>query len=506
MYIIFTFWLYKINFDKIVHKISIGVVIIKYNVKTLLRIGGLKLKLIAFVFLAILSAISVQNIFTVPMMKSYIEKKAFEVSATTIERISDFSSFALLERTYENRLSLDDAISKVQNSNIDGLIGVSIYQRQKIDENIKFDYISGFGNDVKDIPIDKNLQLSLDNSESESVEYSSYIVESKNRKINTYRFVRPILYKYQDDTILLGVAILYYDKKAISNIIETMLDYMYTTTVVVLLLATLFVYFISVKFTRPILDITHAATSIAKGDLNIKLNINTNDEIEHLAYHFNAMVSGLREKKKMQKFVSGSTMDMIKSGSMRHNMLGGEYRTLTLFFCDIRGFTSMSEEKKPSEVISIVNFYLNLQAQIIRDNGGDIDKYIGDEIMASFSGDDATARAVKAAYEIQIKMKKENIKRAKKGETTCEVGIGINRGEVIVGNIGSHEHMDFTAVGSAVNVASRLCASATPGHIVIDKSTYDRSNCKYNVKLQSPFHIKGISYPIDTYSLSAENS
>lgn len=440
------------------------------------------------------------------MMKSYIEKKAFEVSTTTIERISDFSSFALLERTYENRLSLDDAINKVRNSDIDGLIGVSIYQRQKINENIKFNYLSGFGDDVKDIPIDKTLQSSLDSLESESVDYTSYIIKSKNAEIDTYRFVRPILYKYQEDTILLGVAILYYDKKAISDIIETMLDYMYTTTIIVLLIATLFVYFISVKFTRPILDITHAATSIANGNLNIKLNINTNDEIEHLAYHFNAMVSGLKEKKKMQKFVSNSTMDMIKSGSMRHNMLGGEYRTLTIFFCDIRGFTAMSEEKKPSEVISIVNFYLNLQDQIIRENGGDVDKYIGDEIMASFAGNDATNRAIKCAHEIQTMIQKENIKRARNGDTTCEVGIGINRGEVIVGNIGSHEHMDFTAVGSAVNVASRLCSSATPGHIVIDKSTYDRANCKYNVKLQAPFHIKGISYPIDTYSLSTENS
>ena len=440
------------------------------------------------------------------MMKSYIEKKAFEVSTTTIERISDFSSFALLERTYENRLSLDDAISKVQNSNIDGLIGVSIYQRQKIDENIKFNYLSGFGDDVKDIAIDKALQSSLDSSESESVDYSNYIVKSKSGDIDTYRFVRPILYKYQEDTILLGVAILYYDKNAISDIIKTMLDYMYTITIVVLLISTLFVYFISVKFTRPILDITHAATSIANGNLNIKLDINTNDEIEHLAYHFNAMVSGLKEKKKMQKFVSDSTMDMIKSGSMRHSMLGGEYRTLTLFFCDIRGFTAMSEEKKPSEVISIVNFYLNLQAQIIRENGGDVDKYIGDEIMASFSGDDATNRAVRSAYEIQVMIQKENIKRTKNGETACEVGIGINRGEVIVGNIGSNEHMDFTAVGSAVNVASRLCSSATPGEIVIDKSTYDRASCKYSVKLQAPFHIKGISYPIDTYSLWAENS
>ncbi|MCD6190141.1 MAG: HAMP domain-containing protein [Sulfurimonas sp.] len=443
-----------------------------------------------------------QNIFTVPMMKSYIEKKAYEVSITTIERISDFSSFALLERTYENRLSLDDAIKKVKNSDIDGLIGVSIYQRQKTDDNIKFNYLSGFGDDVKNIPVDKELQNSLNSSGNEDVSYDDYIVKSKYKTIDTYRFVRPIIYKYQNNTILLGVAILYYDKNAINKIIDTMLDYMFTVTIIVLLIAILFVYFIGVRFTRPILEITHAATSIAQGNLNIKLNINTNDEIEHLAYHFNAMVKGLQEKKKMQKFVSGSTMDMIKSGSMRHNMLGGEYRTLTILFSDIRGFTAMSENRKPSEVISIVNFYLNLQAQIIRDNDGDIDKYIGDEIMASFTGDDATNNAVKSGLEIQAMIKKENIKRAKRGETICEVGIGINRGEVIVGNIGSHEHMDFTAVGSVVNVASRLCSSAKPGTVIVDKSTYDRASCKHRTTLQSPFTIKGISYPIDTYSVS----
>jgi class 3 adenylate cyclase len=435
-------------------------------------------------------------------MKSYIEKKAFEVSTTTIERISDFSSFALLERTYENRLSLDDAIKKVQNSDIDGLIGVAIYQRQKSGNSIKFNYLSGFGDDVKNIPVDKKLQVSLDNSRNEDVSYDDYIVKSKNKDIDTYRFIRPIIYHYQDNTILLGVSILYYDKKAINDIIDTMLDFMSTVTMVVLLIATLFVYFIGVRFTRPILEITHAASSIAKGNLNIKLNINTNDEIEHLAYHFSAMVKGLQEKKKMQKFVSGSTMDMIKSGSMRHSMLGGEYRTLTILFCDIRGFTAMSEKKKPSEVISIVNFYLNLQAQIVRDNHGDIDKFIGDEIMASFSGDEATNNAIKSAVEIQDMIKRENIKRAKKGETVCEVGIGINRGEVIVGNIGSHEHMDFTAVGSAVNVASRLCSSAKAGKVIVDKSTYDRANCKYHTILQTPFSIKGISYPIDTYAVS----
>jgi len=183
--------------------------------------------------------------------------------------------------------------------------------------------------------------------------------------------------------------------------------------ILILLLASLFIYFIGVRFTRPILEITKSATSVAEGDLNIKLDIKTNDEIENLADHFNAMAKSLKEKEKMQKFVSGSTMDMIQSRQAKDINLGGEYRKLTFLFSDIRGFTAMSEEKSPSEVISIVNFYLDLQSQIIKENGGDIDKFIGDEIMASFRGEDATNKALKCALAIQESISKENLKRSK---------------------------------------------------------------------------------------------
>ncbi|MBA1433167.1 MAG: hypothetical protein FAF04_06155 [Epsilonproteobacteria bacterium] len=97
------------------------------TIKEILYKGGLKLKLISFVFISIFLAISVQNYFIIPFIKENIEKKAFEVSSTTIERISDFSSFALLERTYENRLSLNDAIERLQDSHLDGLLGIAIY-------------------------------------------------------------------------------------------------------------------------------------------------------------------------------------------------------------------------------------------------------------------------------------------------------------------------------------------------------------------------------------------
>lgn len=452
-------------------------------------------------FLAILIAISLQNAFTLPLIESYIQKKAIEVSTATIERISDFSSFALLERTYENRLSLDDAIKKVKKSHIEGLVGVSIYQKDKHVDDISFNYIAGFGEDVEKILLDDDLIKYLNYCKTEEVSIASYTIKTKTQTIQTYRFIRPIIYSYQDKDVLLGVSILYFDKDSIDAIIEEMVEYMRTVTIVILLLSTLFIYFIGVRFTRPILDITHASTAIANGDLDIDLNIKTNDEVEHLAYHFNLMVEGLKEKKKMQKFVSTSTMDMIKEDSKRDMILGGEYRTLTFLFSDIRGFTAMSEAKTPSEVISIVNFYLKLQSQIIRANYGDIDKFIGDEIMASFSGSNATSRAIKCAIEMQESINKENIRRSQIDETICEVGIGINRGEVIVGNIGHDDHMDFTAVGLSVNIASGLCSRAKRGEIVIEKVTYDSTKNECSVTKQAPFLMKNMKHAIDTYAI-----
>jgi len=215
------------------------------------------------------------------------------------------------------------------------------------------------------------------------------------------------------------------------------------------------------------------------------------------------MVTGLTQKETMQKFVSTSTIDMIHDDSeVQANLGDGEYRDLTFIFCDVRGFTSLSENKEPREVVSIINFYLDLQSQIIQSNGGDIDKFIGDEVMASFSGKDSAANAIKSAVEIQSAIKKENVKRKKSGLVVCEVGIGINQGEVIVGNVGSHERMDFTSMGLAVNIASRLCSASKASQITIEKNTYDNSKLDYDAFAQTPMPVKGVSYPLDTYLIT----
>ena len=121
--------------------------------------------------------------------------------------------------------------------------------------------------------------------------------------------------------------------------------------------------------------------------------------------------------------------------------------------------------------------------------------------MASFCGENATKKALHSAIDIQKAIIKANIQREKDGLTICQVGIGINQGEVIVGNIGSHERMDFTSIGLTVNLAARLCSFAKAGEIIIEKNTYDISGERCVVKAKKPIVAKGISKPLATYSI-----
>lgn len=376
-----------------------------------------------------------------------------------------------------------------------------VYQRQKKDTGFSFKYLSGFGIKQDKNNLNKKLLKSINNSITNSVTYDDYTLIQNHKKLDTYRFIKPIIYTYKHQNILLGVSILYYNKATINNVVHNMIDLVIQITFAILLVAILLVYFISIRFTKPILQIAKAAQDVSHGNLDINLKVKTNDEIEHLANQFNKLVYSLQEHEKMQKYVSNSTLNMIQDDSTCQKDFVAEHRTLTYLFCDIRGFTAMSEKKDPSQVISIVNFYLNLQSNIIKENGGDIDKFIGDEVMASFCGENATIKALQSAIEIQKAIGEANQQREKENLTVCEVGIGINQGEVIVGNIGSQDRMDFTSIGLNVNLASRLCSLAKAKEIIIEKETYDKSGATCIVKLKTPITIKGISKPLATYSI-----
>jgi class 3 adenylate cyclase len=255
---------------------------------------------------------------------------------------------------------------------------------------------------------------------------------------------------------------------------------------------------------RPVTYLTEGVGRVSGGDLDVQIEVLSHDEIGTLTREFNEMINHLREKLQMQKFVSKSTVSMIKERTKMGDIgLGGTRENLAFLFSDVRGFTAMSEKLKPEEVVSILNEYLDLQAEIIKRFEGDIDKFVGDEVMAVFSGGRRADNAISAAVEIVNAIRDLNRKKSRQGQHIAEVGIGLNIGEVVSGRIGSRDRMDNTSIGDTVNLAARLCSYAEAGAIIASKEIVARaSRKKFTGKKLDPIRVKGKAEAIEVFQIT----
>ncbi|MFP4362981.1 MAG: adenylate/guanylate cyclase domain-containing protein [Spirochaetia bacterium] len=229
---------------------------------------------------------------------------------------------------------------------------------------------------------------------------------------------------------------------------------------------------------RPVQRIGAVCTAVTSGDFEQRVNVNNNDEIGELGKTVNTMVEGLYERFELSKFVSSGTLKSL-SGDKQ-----GKRVPLTMLFSDIRGFTSYSENRTSEEVVSNLNKLLNFQSQIIHEVGGDIDKFVGDEIVAIFTGEESAVQASTAAVRIQ-----KTLNQANKNEYDgLQVGIGIKYGEVILGMIGSEDRADYTVIGDTVNTASRFCSAAKAGQIIISDDLW--SLVKDDFSADGPYRLK----------------
>jgi adenylate cyclase len=182
--------------------------------------------------------------------------------------------------------------------------------------------------------------------------------------------------------------------------------------------------------------------------------------------------------------------------------LGGVRRPAAILFSDIRGFTALSEHMQPDAVVSMLNEYFSEMVDIVFEHGGALDKFIGDSIMASWgaavaSPDDAD-RALRAAIEMQRELRALN-ERADASKPKLEIGIGINWGEVFVGNVGSPRRLEYTVIGDPVNVASRLCSSAKRGEIIVSDSLLERLDPRPEAEALQPVKLRGRAATTATY-------
>lgn len=259
---------------------------------------------------------------------------------------------------------------------------------------------------------------------------------------------------------------------------------------------------LALAISRPILEIDRVAGEVARGNLDVRVRggVHLQDEIGDLARRMNAMITGLAERLQLEKFVSGGTMRAIRQAEQGGVRLGGTRRRATMLFCDIRGYTAFAEAHEPGLVVEVLNFYFQHLARLVKEHRGDIDKFVGDEILAVFTGDASSADAVRCALAMQERM---TALSAERPAWNLAIGIGINTGEVVMGAMGSQERMDFTVLGDAVNLAARLCSHAGRAQTLVSVATFEAIRHAADIESQAlaPLRLKGKREPVPVFSV-----
>jgi adenylate cyclase len=330
------------------------------------------------------------------------------------------------------------------------------------------------------------------------VTYFNYFSGSQGRILN---LTRPIIYNKKElGEVHVGVSIDFIEKlihKAQLTIIGI--------TFFIIIFGSGVAVFLGFHFSRPISNLVQATKEIGSGNYQHKIILARNDELGNLSTAFNRMGEELWKNSLMQKsfgkYIGSEVLEMIMANP-ESAWLKGHRSEATIIFVDIRGFTLYSEVKEPEEIVEKLNQYFEIATQAIQDYGGYVDKFIGDAVLGVFGvpvyHKNHALRAVSAASDMQ----KAFLEKRNNGNDLLQsVGIGINSGVVVSGNIGSQNRMEYTVIGDSVNLAAHLYRLANPGEIVISKSVYVHLKEILEVEPLPPQYIKGKAEPVETFRL-----
>jgi class 3 adenylate cyclase len=262
--------------------------------------------------------------------------------------------------------------------------------------------------------------------------------------------------------------------------------------------------------TRPLIDMQRVAKRIGTGDLEQQVAVASHDEIGELGDAINTMVAGLRErlfiKQTFQRYVAASVVEHLLKDPTKLS-LGGEKTNLTVFFSDLRGFTSVAEKLSPEATIEILNDYLNVMTETILAEEGTLDKYMGDAILAFWGAPLARADDALRACRVALAQQKRLAGlwegwRAK-GLPLLDMRIGIQTGPAIVGNIGSIQQMNYTVVGDNINLGSRLegANSVYGTRIMIGPETREAAGAAIETRELDLLTVKGKKEMVRVYEL-----
>ena len=320
-------------------------------------------------------------------------------------------------------------------------------------------------------------------------------------------YANPI--RFRDLTV--GHYIVTFDRsfmnKAYGNTIRTIS----LITLLMLFLGIVTACFISKRISRPINEIVDGSNQIVQGNHQFQFEEQRKDELGQLMSSLNTMTKGLLRKQEVEKTfsryvspnVAGSLMDNPETTN-----LGGSHVEATVIFADIAGFTAISEQLEPERINKLLNDYFTVIDKIAVRYGGHIDKYIGDCAMILFGApvpdEEHGLNAVKCAVEIQHTIDSVNLERREQSRIAVDFCIGINSGTMLAGNMGSENRMEYTVVGNAVNIASRLSSVATAGQIVVTKKMHDTLalSSLFATSYLNTHKLHGKSHPIEIWEVT----
>ena len=214
-----------------------------------------------------------------------------------------------------------------------------------------------------------------------------------------------------------------------------------------------------------------------------------------------------RMKSTMSRYMDPGLADQLMEGGQGDDFLGGRSADATVLFSDIRSFTTITETLGPQGTVALLNEYFTIMVDCITEEGGMLDKFIGDAIMAAFGipvahGDDED-RAMRAAIKMITSLNEWNIEREARGEMKIDHGLGLNTDNVVSGNIGSPKRMDYTMIGDGVNLAARLESACKQyhAHLLISEFTYAKLKGTYRIRDVDDVIVKGKTKPVRVYEV-----
>lgn len=314
--------------------------------------------------------------------------------------------------------------------------------------------------------------------------------------------------------ITVGYVLLSFDHSLIGKAKRETLTTVAGTIALMMLLAIAASIYLGRRLTRPIRELVVASEAFAKGHYDYRIPSTREDELGVLMRSFNSMGEGLLHKEQVEqifsRYVSPKVAQRAIAGISATNplQLGGQHVDASVLFADIVGFTSLSESMSPQEVSNLLNLYFSNIARAVQFCHGHIDKYMGDCAMIVFGVPDAdeahSFNAIACAWMLLELIRQMNRQRRAKGLMPLEFRIGVNSGNMLAGNMGSSERMEYTVVGDAVNLASRLSHAGEPGQVILTEEmlSLPSLNKRITTVHHGKIHLRGKRDPVSIFHLS----